>query len=146
MISIRPYLLRAYFDWIVDNGWTPYLLADAAYPGVEVPQEFASEGRIVLNVAPRAVRDFVITNDTLTFSARFAGTPHRVFVPVEAVLAIYPQETGEGITFPVSRPAPAAEGAAPEAPKPAAPALAPEPPTPAPSGPRRPALRIVKDK
>lgn len=135
MISIRPYLLRAYFDWIIDNGWTPYLLVNAAVPGTEVPQEFVNDGRIVLNVTPRAVHDFAIGNEAVTFSARFAGVSRRVLIPVEAVLAIYPQETGEGLSFPApgeSHPAPAA----PEEPPPPAP----------PGGPKRPSLRIVKEK
>ena len=58
MQSNRPYLLKAFFDWIVDNQCTPYVIVDANYIGVEVPQEFVNDGQIVLNIAPRAVTNF----------------------------------------------------------------------------------------
>ena len=99
MKSRRPYLVRALYEWIVDNNSTPYLLVHADTDGVEVPLEFVNEGRIVLNVAQGAVRDLVMDNDMICFSARFAGKPRSVSIPVRAVLAIYAKENGQGMFF-----------------------------------------------
>ncbi|MDR9498482.1 MAG: ClpXP protease specificity-enhancing factor [Hydrogenovibrio sp.] len=100
MISNRPYLIRALFEWIVDNGWTPHLQVDANYPWIEVPQEFAKDGMIVLNVHPEAVRALEINNDLVTFKARFGGVERKLNFPPEAVLAIFARENGQGMPFP----------------------------------------------
>ncbi len=75
MTSNRPYLIRALYEWLVDNALTPYLLVDADHEAVEVPQQFVSEGRIVLNIAPDAVVGLELGNEWISFSARFAGHP-----------------------------------------------------------------------
>ncbi|MFP4079257.1 MAG: ClpXP protease specificity-enhancing factor [Ectothiorhodospira sp.] len=98
MTSSRPYLLRAIYEWIVDNGLTPHLLVDAAQD-VVVPRDYVEAGRIVLNVAPMAVNGLNIDNDEVTFSARFGGRPMNVQVPVDRVLAIYTRENGQGMMF-----------------------------------------------
>lgn len=100
MTSHRPYLLRALYEWIGDNGLTPHLLVDATRPGVQVPKHAVKDGRIVLNVAQRAVAGLEMTNDTIRFSARFGGVSHAVSVPVTAVLAIYARENGQGMALP----------------------------------------------
>ena len=96
MTSHRPYLLRALNDWIADNGMTPHLLVDATRPGVQVPAQAVSDGKVVLNIAERAVARLLIDNDTVSFTARFGGVSHPVIVPISAVLAIYARETGQG--------------------------------------------------
>lgn len=100
MTSHRPYLLRALYEWIADNGLTPHLLVDAARPGVQVPRHAVKDGRIVLNVAQRAVAGLEMTNELIRFSARFGGVSHAVVVPVGAVLAIYARENGQGMALP----------------------------------------------
>lgn len=100
MTSHRPYLLRALYEWIADNGMTPHLLVDATRPHVQVPPHAVKDGRIVLNVAERAVAGLQMTNDVIRFSARFGGVSHAVSVPVSAVLAIYARETGQGMALP----------------------------------------------
>lgn len=100
MTSHRPYLLRALYEWIDDNGMTPHVLVDATQPGVRVPQHAISDGRVVLNVAPRAVTGLALDNDALRFSARFGGVSHPVDVPMAAILAIYARETGHGMVLP----------------------------------------------
>jgi stringent starvation protein B len=95
----RPYLLRAMHEWMSDTGLTPHLLVDASLDGVRVPQQHAENGKIVLNVSYSATRDLELGNDQISFEARFAGTPHRVFVPIVAVLGIYARESGEGLVF-----------------------------------------------
>ena len=97
MSSTRPYLIRAMYDWIVDNRCTPHLLVDAKDQQVIVPRQFVDKGVIVLNVSPTAVKNLSLGNDRITFSARFSGTPHDIQVPVAAVQAIYARENGQGI-------------------------------------------------
>lgn len=99
MKSRRPYLVRALYEWIVDNHMTPYLLVHVDAEGVEVPKEFVVDGRIVLNASDSAVRDLRIENDAISFSARFAGMPRNVYLPMMAVLAIYARENGQGMFF-----------------------------------------------
>lgn len=100
MISNRPYLIRAIYDWVVDNGWTPHLQVDANYPGVVVPQQFVQEGMIVLNASPTAVVGLQMGNDEISFSARFQGEEQDLFFPPEAVLAVFARENGQGMPFP----------------------------------------------
>mgnify|MGYP000184897234 CR=1 FL=1 len=99
MRSNRPYILRAFFDWIVDNDCTPYVVIDAHYPGVEVPQNYVTDGQIVLNIAPRAVTNFILDLEILAFSTRFGGVPIEIKVPVFAVVGIYSHENGQGTVF-----------------------------------------------
>ena len=100
MTSSRPYLLRALFEWINDNQMSPHVLVDAGREGVQVPASAIKDGRVVLNIAPRAVAQFEIGNAEVRFLARFGGVSQQVRVPVGAVLAIYPQETGHLIMLP----------------------------------------------
>lgn len=100
MTSHRPYLLRALYEWIADNGMTPHLLVDATRPSVQVPMHAVKDGKIVLNIAERAVTRLDMSNDTIRFSARFGGVSHSVSVPIGAVLAIYARETGQGMALP----------------------------------------------
>jgi len=99
MSSNRPYLLRALYEWISDNGLTPYILVDATHAGVRVPPGAAKDGKVVLNIASRAVTQFEITNDRIHFLARFGGVSQAVDVPMNGVLAIYAQENGQGMMF-----------------------------------------------
>jgi len=100
MTSHRPYLLRALYEWIADNSMTPHLLVDATRSGVQVPASAVNQGKVVLNVAERAVANLEMGNDLITFTARFGGVSHPVRVPVSAVLAIYARETGQGMGLP----------------------------------------------
>ena len=99
MTPSRSYLLRALHEWILDNHLTPYVVVDASLPSVDVPRDFVSNGQIVLNVSPTAVRGLSISNEYLEFSARFGGVPRQVTVPIMAVLAIYAKENGQGMVF-----------------------------------------------
>lgn len=105
MTSNRPYLIRAFYDWIVDNDCTPYVVVDAYYEGVEVPQQHVSDGQIVLNLSPRAVAGLVLDNRQICFSTRFGGVPTDISLPVESVLGIYARENGQGMVFQREEPA-----------------------------------------
>jgi stringent starvation protein B len=100
MSSNRPYLLRALYEWIGDNDMTPHLLVDATREGVLVPLSGVKDGRVVLNIAARAVSQLELGNRDIRFLARFGGVSQSVIVPVSAVLAIYAQETGQGMMLP----------------------------------------------
>lgn len=100
MTSHRPYLLRALYAWIADNGMTPYLLVDATRPGVRVPPSAINAGRVVLNIAERAVAGLDMGNEIILFTARFNGVSQPVRVPMSAVLGIYARETGHGMGLP----------------------------------------------
>jgi len=100
MTSHRPYLLRALYEWIADNGMTPHVLVDATQAGVRVPPHTVKDGRVVLNIADRAVARLEMDNDSVRFTARFGGVSHPVVVPIAAVMAIYARETGQGMALP----------------------------------------------
>ena len=97
--SSRPYLLRGFYEWIVDNGYTPHILVDAGQSGVKVPTESVVNGQIVLNITGAAVQRLTLDNDAVRFGARFSGVHWEIVVPVSAVMAIYARENGRGITF-----------------------------------------------
>lgn len=99
MTSSRPYLIKALYEWIVDNRCTPYLLVSADYPRVQVPAGYAADGQVVLNVSPSAVREWHVDKDAISFEARFGGVSHSLYVPFEAVMAIYARENGQGMVF-----------------------------------------------
>lgn len=126
----RPYLLRAMHEWMTDNGQTPHLVVDATVDGVVVPRQYVRDGKIVLNVGHSATAGLMMKNDYVTFSARFAGTPFEVRLPVAAVLGIYARETGQGMIF-------SEDDRGPEPPA--------TPPTrPGGDEPKRPQLKVVK--
>ena len=95
----RPYLLRAFYEWLLDNECTPHLVVNAMIPGVIVPVEHIKDGQIVLNIAPYSVGDFDLNNEQVSFSARFGGKPFQLVIPMAAVVAIYARENGEGTMF-----------------------------------------------
>lgn len=99
MTSSRPYLIRAMYQWIVDNGMTPHLLVDAESKDCLVPHALVNDGKIVLNVAPMAVNGLVLGDEEVSFSARFDGKPDALSFPVSSVLAIYARENGQGMMF-----------------------------------------------
>ncbi|MES9837600.1 MAG: ClpXP protease specificity-enhancing factor [Candidatus Thiodiazotropha sp.] len=100
MSSNRPYLIRALYDWLVDNGTTPYLMVNTTLEGVVVPQQFVEDGRIILNVDPAAVSGLTLNNDLISFSARFGGKAEEILIPPRAVMGIYAKENGQGMLFP----------------------------------------------
>lgn len=99
MNSSRPYLIRALYEWIVDNNMTPYILVNAMDEGVRVPEQFIEDGKIVLNTSPSATQELILGNQFIEFSARFSGSEMMVSVPTMSVLAIYARENGQGMMF-----------------------------------------------
>lgn len=102
MTSSRPYMIRALYEWIVENSCTPHILVDAHVEGVSVPQQHVNkDGQIILNIAPSALKDLFIGLDAISFSARFGGMPFNLYIPCGAVLGIYARENGQGMSFEV---------------------------------------------
>ena len=99
MTPSRPYIMRALYEWIVDNDCTPYVLVDANSADVSVPQQFVKDGQIVLNISPGAVMELDISNEAMAFNGRFGGVATDVYVPIPAVIGIYARENGQGMVF-----------------------------------------------
>ena len=99
MLSNRPYLLRAFYEWIVDSHCTPIIVLDATNPRCKVPKDFIEDGEIIFNISSTAVRDFKISNEQVEFKASFSGVVHIISAPIKAILAIYAEENNEGIFF-----------------------------------------------
>ena len=144
-IPTKPYLLRALFEWCVDNGYTPHL-AVKVDSRTQVPQEYVKNGEITLNISPNAVHKLQMGNETVEFSARFGGVARQIAIPVVNVYALYARETGHGMTFDLegAKPSVQAKGeseAVPTSAKPPAALPAPDPKKP--SG-GKPTLRRIK--
>jgi stringent starvation protein B len=99
MTSLKPYLIRSIYEWILDNELTPHLLVDAEYEGTVLPGNFVEDGRIVLNINPPAIQGLTLGNEDIEFNARFSGNPMHILVPMPAVMAIYAKENGKGMIF-----------------------------------------------
>ena len=100
--STKPYLLRALYEWCVDNGYTPYVSV-VVDPNTRVPQEYVRNGEIVLNVGPLAAHRLKMGNEFIEFAARFGGVPRDLVIPVGQVAAIYARENGHGMSFEIDR-------------------------------------------
>lgn len=99
MTSLKPYLIRSIYEWIVDNNLTPHLLVDATHPHAELPKNYIEDNKIVLNMRPEAIQGLSLENTNIEFNARFNGQPLHIIVPVPAVMAIYAKENGKGMVF-----------------------------------------------
>ena len=145
-ISTKPYLLRALFEWCVDNGYTPHL-AVKVDSHTQVPAEYVKGGEITLNISPNAVHKLQMGNELIEFSARFGGVARQISVPITNVYALYARESGHGMTFDTEGAKAGVQAKAESEPAsntrpPALPAPVPQPPT-KPSG-GKPTLRRIK--
>jgi stringent starvation protein B len=100
MASTKPYLIRAMYEWISDSGWTPYLVINTKVSGCTAPPQHMDKEQVVFNIAMQAVHKLLLGNEAIEFSARFSGVSRQIYVPIEAVMAIYAQENGRGMNFP----------------------------------------------
>jgi stringent starvation protein B len=99
MTSNKPYFLRALYEWIADNNMIPHINVDATKNNLKIPMQFVKDGQIVLNICANAAQNLQMTNEFISFNARFGGVPMQVYIPMNAVSAIYARETGEGMMF-----------------------------------------------
>jgi stringent starvation protein B len=100
MTSSKPYLIRAIYEWILDNNLTPYIAVDTSVTGIVVPTKYIEDERIILDISPLAANNLIISNDGLKFKARFNGISHKLYIPISAVMVIYAQENNRGMAFP----------------------------------------------
>ncbi len=136
VVSTKPYLLRALYEWCVDQGFTPYVSVQVDAQTL-VPRQYVREGQIVLNLGAEAVQNLHMGNDLITCQARFGGVAQSLSIPVGNIAAIYARENGQGMAFEV--------GETPAAPEAAAAEAEPEAPDPPPTdGPPRPYLTRIK--
>lgn len=128
MTPLKPYLIRAIYDWILDNNLTPHLLVNAEDPNALLPQQFVQDGRIILNIRPAAVEALSLGNEAVEFNTRFSGKSTYINAPISAIMAIYAKENGKGMVFEIED------------------SQNDEPPPPQPEKPKKakPALRVVK--
>lgn len=136
-VSTKPYLIRALYEWCVDQGFTPYL-AVRVDAHTLVPLQYVQEGQIVLNMDPGAVQHLRLGDDLITCQARFGGTAQAISIPVENVAAIYARENGQGMAFEVT------EGTTKETPAEDASGQAQPEPPPGGNAPPRPHLTRIK--
>jgi stringent starvation protein B len=99
MTSLKPYLIRSIYEWIVDNQLTPHLLVDANNSASILPLDFIEDGKIVLNIRPEAIQGLLLGNEAVEFNARFSGKPTHIVAPIPSILAIYAKENGKGMIF-----------------------------------------------
>lgn len=99
MTSSKPYLLRALYEWILDNDLTPHVIVDVNSAEVDVPEQAIQDGRLVLNISPSATRNLELENGSVSFQARFSGSSRNIWLPMKAILAIYARENGQGMMF-----------------------------------------------
>ena len=141
--SNKPYLLRATYEWIVDNNATPFIVFFTEHHDVLVPEQFINDGKIILNISPSAAQSLLIENESISFSARFGGKPFNIYAPISMVLSLYASENGEGLSFevepfdtPPDDPKPTVESVSSEGEKPES--------SDKPKKSKRPSLKIVK--
>ena len=94
----KPYLIRAIYDWCIDNGFTPYILSLIGNKTI-VPDTLSGSKEIVLNLSPQSIKNLFIDDDGVSFKGRFNGSTHDIFIPVNSVLGVYAKENGDGIFF-----------------------------------------------
>ena len=98
MLSTKPYLIRALWQWCCDAGLTPYLTVFVD-EHCRVPLDYVQDGSITLNLSPSATGQLDLGNEWITLSARFGGVPRELFFPIGAVVGIFARENGAGMEF-----------------------------------------------
>ena len=105
MTSLRPYLMQALIDWIIDNDCTPYAIIDCTVDGTQTLKEHATDGKLVLNLSAAATRNLLVDDRTVSVDCRFQGRAVHIEAPVGAVIAVYARENGKGMAFEAETPA-----------------------------------------
>jgi stringent starvation protein B len=99
--STKPYLLRALYEWCTENGYTPCVAVRVDDHTRGIPPSFVRNGEIVFDISFNAVAKLNMGNDMVEFEARLGGRLQKIAVPVDNVLAIYANENGQGMAFPI---------------------------------------------
>lgn len=97
MARLRYPLFKTTYEWLLDEGLTPYFLINADFPEVVVPREFVEDGEIVLDASPDAIEDMYFDEDGVSFSAGFDAGEFRIYFPIGAIVALYAEENEQGL-------------------------------------------------
>ncbi len=98
--STKPYLIRAIYEWCIDNDLTPYISV-VIYPDLDMPAHSVTNDEIIFNIGLQAAHELVISNHHISFMARFNGVPRKLDIPLHAVKGIFAKEVNQGLSFPV---------------------------------------------
>lgn len=106
MTDFKPYMIKASYDWILDNNMSPRLIVVTGFSEVAIPESLKGkpgdlEHRIILNIGPVATSglQFDVKRKLISFHTRFSGVSYYVKIPTDAIEGIHAQETGEGAVF-----------------------------------------------
>ena len=94
----KPYLIRAIYDWCIDNENTPYVMSLVGKETL-IPEVLSKSKEIVLNLSPHSVQNLYIDDHGISFKSRFSGNAFNVFLPITSILGVYAKESGDGIFF-----------------------------------------------
>ena len=100
-LSQTPYLIRALWQWCTDAGLSPQILVHVD-DTVRVPRAVVVDGRIVLDISAEATNQLELGDEWITFQARFGTKVENLSIPVGNVMAIYAEETNQGMAFDVT--------------------------------------------
>ena len=97
-MRLRFPIFKATYEWLLDEGLTPYFLINAEYPKVLVPREFVEEGHIVLDGSVDAIDKMHFDESGISFSASFDETGIvDIHFPIAAIDGLYAEETEQGV-------------------------------------------------
>lgn len=103
LTNFRPYLIKALYSWLLDNGCTIHIRVNTEYAELDVPKENIDEhGYITLNVSFNAIGYMEMREDNheyLETSIRFNGEETHLVIYYNAIDAIYDAATGNGNVF-----------------------------------------------
>ena len=97
-LSQTPYFIRALWEWCSDAGLSPQIVVHVD-ESTQVPQGFVVDGRIVLDISAEATNQLELGDEWITFQARFGTKVENIAIPVGNVLAIFAEETNQGMAF-----------------------------------------------
>ncbi|MBL8498746.1 ClpXP protease specificity-enhancing factor [Nitrosomonas sp. JL21] len=98
--STKPYLIRAIYEWCMDNDLTPHISV-VVYPSLDMPAQYVNNDEIVFNIGLQAAHELMMNNHQISFMARFNGIPRKLEIPIYAIKGIFAREVNQGLTFPV---------------------------------------------
>ena len=92
MKSTKPYLLKAFRDWLIDSQLTPMIYVKTDILGVQVPQKYIVNNHIMLNVSAEATDQFEQDEYKVTFLAEFDEGVEQLRIPMVSIVGIVASE------------------------------------------------------
>lgn len=94
----KPYLIRAIYECCIDNNFTPNLRIKLT-PELDWLRQYAEDDEVTIGIGTNSVVDFLVTNDQISFKARFSGVSKTLEIPMGIVSSIFAKESSVGLTF-----------------------------------------------